>query len=616
MLKSHNILCLSSIDWDFIWQGHQQIMSILAENNNRILFIENTGVRAPTLRDLPRIKKRLKDWTRGVRGIRRERDNLYVFSPIVLPFPYSRIARWINRHVLFFYLSRWMKAMDFHDPIIWTFLPTGLVLDLIHNLNKKITIYYCIDNFAMSSSLARKVKPTEKKLIEQSDLVFVTSQELYKFCSQYNPRVYSFPFGVNIESFDRARQEARPPLPEDLREIPTPIIGYIGGIHKWIDQDLIKKLARLHPDYSFVFVGPLQTDVRDLSGLKNVLFLGHKSHEQLPYYINLFSVGIIPYLITEYTKNVYPTKLNEYLAMGKPVVSTDLPEIQAFNEIYGNIVITGKDSEEFSRGLQTSLISENDDQVREKRIRAAKDNTWLKKIEEMSNLIEEGIERRKHDKDLRWRENLRLFLRTSRRRLKLAILSCALIYVLLFHTPLLWLLARPLKIQQQPQQADVIVAFAGGVGESGKAGQGHQERVTHSVDLYRKNLAKYIIFSSGYTYVLQEADVMKALAVSLGVPADNIILEKKAGSTYENIKFTSEIMKEHGWSSALVVSSPYHMRRVTLVYKKIVPDLKITLTPVPHSGFYGNERKVKLKHIKAIFYEYAAILYYWRKGYV
>ena len=186
MLQSQNIICISSIDWDFIWQGHQEIMSAFTAYGNRVLFIENTGIRAPTLRDLPRLKKRFINWSKGIKGIRREKENLYIFSPLVLPFPYSRIARWINKHILLFYLNRWMKTMDFNDPIIWTFLPTGLTLDLINNINKKIAIYYCIDNFAVSSSSARKVSLTEKKLIKQSDLVFVTAKELYKHCSQYS----------------------------------------------------------------------------------------------------------------------------------------------------------------------------------------------------------------------------------------------------------------------------------------------------------------------------------------------------------------------------------------------------------------------------------------------
>lgn len=616
MLRSQNIICISSIDWDFIWQGHQEIMSTFAEADNRVLFIENTGVRAPSFRDLPRLKKRLINWAKGVRGIRKEKENLYIFSPVVLPFPYSRIARWINKHILLYYLNKWMKFMDFNDPIIWTFLPTGLSLDLINNINKKITVYNCNDNFTVISPSALKVSLTEKKMIEQSDLVFVTSQELYNHCSRYNQRIHIFPSGVNIQNFIKLQTEEKPQIPENLKDLDYPIIGYIGGIHRWIDQSLIKALAEEHPDYSFVFVGPIQTDISSLKGKDNLHFLGHKPHDQLPYYINAFDVGIIPYLLTEYTKNVYPAKLNEYLALGKPVVSTELPEITIFNEKYGEIISIGKDAKGFADCLEEAVERERNEQTIERRIQVANDNTWQKRIEQMSDLIEEGIERRKQDKELRWKEYFRRFYRKTRRRLIIAGIACLLVYLLMFHTPLLWLLASPLKLSQAPRPADVIVTFAGGVGESGKAGEGYRERVAHSVNLYKKDFAKKMIFSSGYVYVMQEAEVMKALAVYLGVPDEDIILEEKASSAYQNVKFTKDIMKKHGWDSALVVSSPYNMRRLAMVYNKIAPDIEVTLTPVPTSGFYGEEKKVKWKHIRAIAHEYIAIIYYWLKHYI
>ena len=110
MLRDKSILCFSTIDWGFLWQGHQEIMAALAEQGNRVLFIENTGVRAPVLRDLPRLRQRIRNWRRGVKGFRQERENLFVYSPVILPFPYSRLARWVNRILLGRSLRRWMRA--------------------------------------------------------------------------------------------------------------------------------------------------------------------------------------------------------------------------------------------------------------------------------------------------------------------------------------------------------------------------------------------------------------------------------------------------------------------------------------------------------------------------
>src|SRR5437773_8968930 len=95
-----DVVCISSIDWDFIWQGHQEIMSTLAAQGHRVLFIENTGVRPPSMRDLPRVRQRLLNWWRSTKGFRQISDNLFVYSPLIVPLPYSRAARWLNRTVL------------------------------------------------------------------------------------------------------------------------------------------------------------------------------------------------------------------------------------------------------------------------------------------------------------------------------------------------------------------------------------------------------------------------------------------------------------------------------------------------------------------------------------
>ena len=147
MLDGHDVICLSSIDWDFNWQGHQEIMATFARQGNRVLFIENTGVRMPSVRDVPRLKRRLSNWFKSLRGFRQVQERLWVYSPIILPFPYSRAARWINRRLLLKAIRRWMRATGFRDPIIWTFLPTGIALDVITSLDHKLAVYYCIADF-------------------------------------------------------------------------------------------------------------------------------------------------------------------------------------------------------------------------------------------------------------------------------------------------------------------------------------------------------------------------------------------------------------------------------------------------------------------------------------
>src|SRR5436853_3992861 len=187
--RPRDIVCISSIDWDFIWQGHQEIMSTLAASGNRVLFVENTGVRTPSLKDLPRVSDRLRNWWRGTKGFRTERDNLFVYSPLLLPLPYSRLAGVINRFLMARALRRWMRAAGFGRPVVWTFLPTPLVRTMIPLLDPIATIYYCIDDFAASSSAAKRIRESEEQLFRDVDRVFVTSEKLRERAAQFNPSV-------------------------------------------------------------------------------------------------------------------------------------------------------------------------------------------------------------------------------------------------------------------------------------------------------------------------------------------------------------------------------------------------------------------------------------------
>ncbi|MCK4463370.1 MAG: glycosyltransferase, partial [Candidatus Omnitrophica bacterium] len=394
MKKDENIICISSIDWDFIKQGHQIIMSRYARDGARVLFIENMGVRPPTFRDLPRLKKRLISWVKSVKGVRKVCDNLYVYSPLILPFPYSSVARLINRYLLTRFLDNWVRSMNFGEPIIWTFLPTWNAIDIVRHIDYKTLIYYCIDNFSTSSLSAKRIVKSEREMIKNADLVFTTSQQLYDYCKNYNSQVYKFPFGIDDNIF--INQESPGNIPSDISHIKKPVAGYVGGIHKWVDMELIKACAQALPQFSFVFVGPIQRDISELRNLKNIFFLGTKRAETLPWYISSFDTAIIPYKVTPYTQNVYPTKMNEYLAIGKAVVSTHLPEVINFNKKNSCVISVCSSTQEFINALKKSVVAQSKDQI-ERRVEVAHRNTWSEKINSMDRLISQSIEKRKKD---------------------------------------------------------------------------------------------------------------------------------------------------------------------------------------------------------------------------
>lgn len=610
MLRGKQIVCLSSIDWDFNWQGHQEVMARFAAAGNTVLFIENTGIRMPRWRDVPRLRQRLRAWRKGVKGIRQVRQNLYVCSPLVLPFPHSRLAQWANRWLFMGTIRRWTRLLGFERPIVWTFLPTHFTLALIDELDPELVVYYCIADFEQLGP-ARKVQRAERALLRRADVVFAQGDAIAQRCRRHHAAaVEIFPFGVNVERFARV---GTPPLPEDLRKIPSPRLGYVGALQRHVDGSLLGRLAKQHPDWQVVVVGP-QTEefVHRLEGT-NIHKLGAKPHHEIPAYISAFDVCLIPYELNSYTRTVYPTKLAEYLLVGKPVVSTPLPEVMAFNQRHGNVVAVGTTYDEFEARVQQALQEPQDGEVA-RRQAIAEQQGWASRLEAMSRIMEQRLAEAGQQQVEQWPQLLRRASHATRRRMLRLAIGVAAVYVLVFHTPLLWWGAAPLKIAQPLAAADAIVVFAGGVGESGIAGQGYEERVQHAAALYQQGYAPRLIFSSGHTFALHETDVMRALALSLGVPAEAIVLEPKAGNTIENVRYTHQILQAQGWTRVLLVSSPYHMRRAVLVWHKQAPDITVISAPIPISRFYGDRSVVQRRHLRAILHEYLGLVWYWWKG--
>lgn len=611
--RRSDILCISSIDWDFIWQGHQEIMSTFAAQGHRVLFIENTGVRPPNVRDLPRVAQRLTNWWRSTKGFRQVRENLFVYSPLIVPLPYSRVARWVNSTMLLRALGRWMRATGFHRPITWTFLPTPLARDLVAGLDSELAIYYCIDDLASSSPEASRIAGSEQQLFRDADLVFVTSERLRARAAQFSQRVHLFPFGVKLQAFEDVRLSSDGP-PLDIASIPRPIAGYVGGLHQWVDQPLLCEVAAKMPDVSIVLVGPAQVDVSALQQCPNVHLLGQKAHADVPRYVKAFDVGLVPYRLSEYTANVYPTKLNEYLAMGTPVVATDLPEIRRFNQDHDGIVSIAADGDSAVAAIRRAF-EDSSCAARERRVDVARGNSWSARIAAMSVLIEDVLSR-KAASDVGWEDTLRRAYRTARQRALKTMVAMALLYVLLFQTPFVWWCAAPLLVSQPPSAADAIVVFAGGVGESGQAGGGYQERVKHAVELYKAGYAPHLVLSSGFVYSFREAEVMRALAEDNGVPASAIVLEQQAASTIDNVRFVNRILDEHRWQRILLVSSPYHMRRAVLTWRRVAPAVTVVPTPPAQTQFYEHTRGASLEQIRGIAWEYLAMITYWKRGWL
>ena len=236
----------------------------------------------------------------------------------------------------------------------------------------------------------------------------------------------------------------------------------MGGLHQWVDQELLAGVAGRLPEATFVLVGPAQTDISRLSRCPNIRLLGQRPHDELPRYTKGFDVGVVPYRLSTYTAHVYPTKLNEYLAMGLPVVATDLPEIRRFNAEHGPVVAVAREAEAFAAAIRQALQAAGPDEVA-RRIEVSRQNSWRVRIERMSALIERELASRERPGE-RWQEALRRLYRTARRRTLRTAVAVMAAYLVLFQSPAPWMIAEPLRVSAPLREADAIVVFAGGGG--------------------------------------------------------------------------------------------------------------------------------------------------------
>ncbi len=387
MIRGATIICVSAIDWSFNWQQPQEVASRFAEQGNRVLFIENTGVRRPFLRDVTRLWARFANWLRASGAPRHTNAGLDVLSPLLLPFPYSSLARRINAPLLLHKVRRWIGKRDAGPLILFTFLPTPLVHSLVTGLDPDLVVYYCIDRLAESSPQASRLRVPEEELLTTAGLVLTTSEDLHERALAFTSRVEALPCGVRCRDFEEARV-SRAPRPSLFGRRSGPVVGFIGTLRKELDLALIAAAARLAPDLHFAFVGPIMTNVRRLHALPNVSIAGPVPHTEVPNYMAWSDVGVLPYVMNDFTSAIMPAKLKEYLAAGLPIVGTSLPDVRKFASEHPGTVAIADEPAAFVAALRTAIAT-NSREEEQRRMNIARAYDWDVQME----LIEEYIKR-------------------------------------------------------------------------------------------------------------------------------------------------------------------------------------------------------------------------------
>jgi len=293
------------------------------------------------------------------------------------------------------------SSLALRDPVLWSFLPTNTANDIIRLLRtpRSLVLYYCVADFAQLASDPQRLAESERELIEMSDLVFAQGPELAEHCSRAFNGVQIIPYGVDLELFSNrdtaAIESSHAGNAQQLSlllGLRRPIIGYVGGVHRHVDIDLLEAMARARSDWSWVYVGPIQIKATKLNRLENVHLLGHRPHRELPNYIAQFDVCTVPYMKSAYTSTVVPTKINEYLAMGKPVIATPLPSVCDFNRQHDVMSIADTNPQSFIGAIERALASPGDRATADRRRRVAALSDWRMRLEAMSGWIEEALD--------------------------------------------------------------------------------------------------------------------------------------------------------------------------------------------------------------------------------
>jgi glycosyltransferase involved in cell wall biosynthesis len=395
MISGRDFVVISSIEWSFLWQGPQEIASRLARAGNRVLYVENTGVRAPRVSDARRVASRIARWaTASSNGLRSVESNLYVSSPLVFPPFGGPSRRQLNRRVFLSLVCRAAASLQMRDPIILTFLPTDTAVDLIQLLRTKasVVVYYCAADFAELASHRQQIVESERQLLGLSDLVLAQCSSLAAHCSRWSKNVHIMPYGVNLEAFVPQTKETRPT--GIAADPPRPIIGYIGGLHKHLDLSLLTAMAEARPHWSWVCIGPAQTALGRLAALPNVQVRGEFQHAELAQQIERFDVGIVPYVNSAFTNTVVPTKVNEYLAMGKAVVSTALPSVCGYPGWRGLVVTAEPRPDSFIAAIEEALALPTDIAAKTQRREVAALSDWQVQLGRISDLLHGAIDAR------------------------------------------------------------------------------------------------------------------------------------------------------------------------------------------------------------------------------
>lgn len=374
------IVCLSTSCYYPFPTRKQHVMNRI--DAEEILYFDPAVTYIAPLKDKSAWKRLFKHFQKG----EKVKDNITVYAtPPLLPFfNKNKTINKINQKRLARFVRKKMKKHGFENPILWCYSPSSA--DAAPHIPHSALVYDCVDRHSAYKGFIDEttVNDLEKSLSEQANTVFATAVGLYDTLSEYNKNTYLLPNGVNFDHFNRAANE-KFEVPEDMKDIKHPIMGFIGMLQECIDYDKIEAIAKMRPDWSVVLVGKTLPGVNldYLKQYENIHFLGMKKYDDIPAYIQNFDVCLNVFRDGNLSRDVSPLKFYEYLATGKPVVSTPQPE-QVLD--YADSVYIARGEDDFVSKCEEAM-NEPDSKKTNLRIEHASACSWDSRVRQMEEIL-------------------------------------------------------------------------------------------------------------------------------------------------------------------------------------------------------------------------------------
>jgi glycosyltransferase involved in cell wall biosynthesis len=370
----YGIIVFSHLRWGFVWQRPQQFLSRFAKKH-RILFVEEP------LFDIPEAQEPRLDYHKVMPNV----------TVVVLHCP----ASWMSNPKLPAKLrestQEGIDALNedgaFDQPLLWYYSPMDSAWSLGHFANRGI-VYDCMDELSQFTGAPKALVSNEIRLMQCADVVFTGGYQLGESKRKQHSNVHTFGCGVEFNHFNKANDEETV-IPPDIDFLPRPIIGWFGVVDERVDYGMVGEMAKLRPGWSFALVGPVvKMDPNLLPHSPNLHWLGGREYEKLPNYCRAFDVCMMPFAMNASTQFINPTKGLEYMATGRPIVSTAVRDVV---QQWSDIVRIAGTAKEFVAAVEQALGAGPTCPRVARGIELAKSKSWETTVENLQRLISEAI---------------------------------------------------------------------------------------------------------------------------------------------------------------------------------------------------------------------------------